>query len=102
MSLNKKLMDEYEMETGCVAIYQREGSTYHFLKYVDWLEDRASKSFKVADNSASANISSPKLPELEEVFNKIMIDYRKSSWLYPPTRNVIKWVLEFVAGKIGR
>ena len=57
---------------------------------------------EVALQSASDNISSPKLPELEEVFNKIMIDYRKSSWLYPPTRNVIKWVLEFVAGKIGR
>ena len=44
MSLNTKLMQQYKSETGKEATYQKEGATYHFLDYVDWLEDRASET----------------------------------------------------------
>jgi hypothetical protein len=44
MSLNKKLMEEFKKETGLEPIYKREASTYHTLKYVDWLEERAAKT----------------------------------------------------------
>jgi hypothetical protein len=43
MSLNKKLMDLYNKETACQATYQKDGVTFHTLKYVDWLEDYVSK-----------------------------------------------------------
>lgn len=54
-----------------------------------------------AQNSTSNNTSSPKLPDAEEVFYASWKRYQASCWAYPPTLALIKWVLEFIAGKIG-
>jgi len=32
--------EQYEMETGAGAMYRKEGTDYHTLKYVRWLENR--------------------------------------------------------------
>ena len=48
MSLNKRLMKLFNFETACQATYQKDGSTYHTLKYVDWLEDRTTKLEELA------------------------------------------------------
>jgi hypothetical protein len=36
-------MDLYKKETGEDATYRKEGSTFHTLRYVDWLEFRLQK-----------------------------------------------------------
>lgn len=78
MSLNEKLMNMYREETGKEATYRSVGgSTHHFLDYVDWLEDRASKSSKVANDSASHNTEIPKFPKLSEVRAEVVRSMNK-------------------------
>ena len=50
MSLNKKLMDLFKKETGQEPIYKKNMSTFHTLKYVDWLENRNIKLEKAIDS----------------------------------------------------
>jgi hypothetical protein len=37
--MNIALMEKYEKETGEKAIYRKESSDYHTLRYVTWLEN---------------------------------------------------------------
>ena len=60
MSLNEKLMNMYSAETGDDATYKKGSSVYHTLKYVDWLEEIASKNLEAA-KQPTANIRVKKL-----------------------------------------
>lgn len=44
--LNDKLLKEFSDETGLEPTYRKGASTYHSLKYVNWLEEKIT-----ADNS---------------------------------------------------
>jgi len=44
-----KLTELYKSETGEKAIYRKDSSDYHTLKYVRWLENRASKQANPAN-----------------------------------------------------
>jgi len=51
-----KLTELYESETGEKAIYRKGGSDYHTLRYVRWLENRASYQADPADLDISTPI----------------------------------------------
>ena len=78
MSLNKKLMEQYKDETGKNATYNSDGSTFHFLAYVDWLEDRLSKKLPElcdilhAAPYHDAHRAVPYMEGMEEAYNIIM------------------------------
>jgi len=59
MSLNKRLMNLYNLETACQATYQKDGSTYHTLKYVDWLEERTTKLEELAQRHLTQQGNEP-------------------------------------------
>ncbi len=76
MSLNKQLMERFDKETGGVAIYKAYGTTYHTLKYVDWLENLAVTHLKndialsqvrdVLQANLSADMVNKIMPQMEE------------------------------------
>ena len=67
---------------------------------VDDTVERASKKFRVANDSASHNISSPNLPDIREVCGALNVKY--SSVRPDPSARLVEDVLDFVAcaGKI--
>jgi len=46
-----KLTELYESETGEKAIYHKGSSDYHTLRYVQWLENRASQQPNAVDGN---------------------------------------------------
>jgi hypothetical protein len=56
MSLNYKLMTLYKTETGEDVVYQLEGLTWHTLKYVLWLENRAAKTLETQPETAGRTL----------------------------------------------
>jgi len=54
-----KLTELYESETGEKAIYRKDSSDYHTLKYVRWLENIASQPVNTDAECQYANLCSP-------------------------------------------
>ena len=50
-----KLTDIYKNETGFTAIYRKDGSDYHTLRYVRWLEHKIEHASHQADTADGDN-----------------------------------------------
>ncbi len=71
---------------------------------VDETVHRAAKSYKEVDISTSPNTSSPKLPDIKEVFKMFNMWAKKKQDRDGNinTLELIEAIYEFIAGKIGR
>jgi len=92
------------------SVGKRRACAHAFCGCPGWVEPepkiekrgRKPKS-KESANSGEApkpNTSSLKLPDAEEVFADVWGAYKQSTWGYPPTRYLVRHILNFIAGKI--
>jgi hypothetical protein len=70
MSLNQELMARYKAETGKEATYRANASTYHTLKYVDWLEERAAKAAESVPTSTNTGMAGAEPPQIKPCSRK--------------------------------
>jgi hypothetical protein len=47
--LNSELLRQFKEETNLIPTYQKDGSTYHTLKYVNWLESKIKLTNRTCD-----------------------------------------------------
>ena len=67
---NEKMLNLFTEETGKTPTYRVSGVVHHTLEYVNWLEERASKS-EVAAHSTSDNTSMDAIALVKEALSHL-------------------------------